>query len=62
MLKLFEYLQAKRQKGVTIVNGTTTIEAFEEDLGDNGNTRVVNAVTRTCEMGNVRAPKELWLV
>jgi hypothetical protein len=62
MLKLFEYLQAKRQKGVTIVNGTTTIEAFEEDQADNGNTRVVNAVTRTCEMGNVRAPKELWLV
>ena len=23
---------------------------------------VVDAVTRTCELGNVRAPKELWLV
>ncbi len=53
--------QAKK-KGVTIVNGTTTIEAFEEDVAEDGTTRVVNAVTRTCELGNVRAPKELWLV
>lgn len=25
-------------------------------------TKVLNAFTRTCELGNVRAPKELWLV
>ena len=53
---------SNKQKGVTIVNGTTTIEAFEEGFEPDGTARIVNAVTRTCELGNVRAPKELWLV
>ena len=34
--------------------------AVAENLGPA--TRVMNAITRTCELGNVRAPKELWLV
>ena len=41
---------------VNILNG---VENFRESMRGFG---VVNAVTRTCELGNVRAPKELWLV
>ena len=42
---------------MNILNG---VETFRESM--RGGFGVVDAVTRTCELGNVRAPKELWLV
>ena len=62
-----------RVKRVTVNSGRTSFEFEEEDDEEDfvrpavvvpvgPATRVLNAITRTCELGNVRAPKELWLV